>query len=368
MEVAEKVKRNTTLKVLLVLLFLVVSSSSFLFAQSRKDLIRKYGSRLKSSGVIKNDLTSAQVDAISKDPGSASSIVEYTGKPLDKTQVRELERDLRASGEMERELTAAEVRIISENPDKAAKIAEITQYAKIKAKEAAANDPNVSEDSMRHVLWSYMLTKEFGADFSEEVTTAHEVGSTNTAEESRKDLQNNELGRQLAAQGMSESDILKKLASSGSGKLSSPGAITVPAVKSSSFGVPTDAKSEPLPPEVKPERDRLQKMAIEKGILKPDYDAAKIVGESTNEDNVLMWIVMTNKQRESLIDEVKEVHAKNNINISRPAYFYVRILDSYVLNGMKDGTITPTQGLGHLERVFRRKALNNGDFIKHESK
>lgn len=356
-------------KQFLITLVLLLFATSLLSAQSRKDLIRKYGSKLKSSGVIKKDLTSAQVDAISKNPGSASSIVEYTGKPLDKTQVRELERDLRSSGQLDRKLTAAEVQIISENPDKAGKIAEITEYAQIKAKEAAARNPDISEDSYRHVLWSYMLTKEFGEEFSEKVTSAHEIGSTNTAEESQKDLRNNEIGRQLAAQGASETDILRQLAPGTSGGVSSPGAEKAPRVRTGSFSAPTASTSEPIPAVKKKEKkDPLQVLAIEKGIIKPDYDTAKIIAESTNENNVLMWIVMTKQQRENLINEVKGVYKEHGITIGRSSRFYVRVLDSYVLNGIKEGKITPSKGLGQLNIIFRNKAINGGDFINHHAR
>jgi hypothetical protein len=47
------------------------------------------------------------------------------------------------------------------------------------------------------MLWSYLLSAEYGTEFAEKVTDAHELGSSNTAAESRKDLANNALGRSL---------------------------------------------------------------------------------------------------------------------------------------------------------------------------
>jgi hypothetical protein len=68
----------------------------------------------------------------------------------------------------------------------------------------------VPEDAYRHVLWSYLLTKEFGGAFAVEVTNAHETGKTgNTREERLMDINNNEIGREYARRGEEEQELLK---------------------------------------------------------------------------------------------------------------------------------------------------------------
>ncbi len=153
----------------------------------------------------------AEIETILRDPRSSRYIVEYTGRTLDKAQVREIASELRAAGHLDRHLTEAAIKVIAENPDKAIRIAEITEYAQRRAKEESSKNPDVCQDSYRHILWSYLLTKEFGAVFAEEVTTAHEIGSSNSAAETRKDLYNNAIGRKLADRNMSEDDILDVL-------------------------------------------------------------------------------------------------------------------------------------------------------------
>jgi hypothetical protein len=196
------------IKCLLITLVLNAWGSHLLLAQSKEELAKKYIRQLKSKGIIRSDLSNAEIETILRDPGASRYIVEYTGRAIDKAQVKELVAELRASGHLDRRLTEAEIKVVSENPDKAIKIVEITEYAQRRAKEEYSKNPNVCQDSYRHILWSYMLTKEFGPVFAEELTTAHEIGSGNSPAETRKDLRNNAVGRRIAARGMSEDDIL----------------------------------------------------------------------------------------------------------------------------------------------------------------
>ncbi len=54
---------------------------------------------------------------------------------------------------------------------------------------------SAKRDAYRHVTWSWLLCDRFGAEFAREITSAHEEGSDNTAQESERDLVNNRLGR-----------------------------------------------------------------------------------------------------------------------------------------------------------------------------
>ncbi|MEE4022961.1 hypothetical protein V1Y59_07730 [Gordonia sp. PKS22-38] len=53
-------------------------------------------------------------------------------------------------------------------------------------------------DAFRHAYWNALLTKEFGAEWTEQYTTAHEGLGGNPANREAMDLYNNELGRSVA--------------------------------------------------------------------------------------------------------------------------------------------------------------------------
>ena len=62
------------------------------------------------------------------------------------------------------------------------------------------NNPYSPEaDAYRHAIWSYMMAKELGYVEAKRFGDAHEISSPNNVEERLKDLYNNEVGRQLAA-------------------------------------------------------------------------------------------------------------------------------------------------------------------------
>jgi hypothetical protein len=111
--------------------------------------------------------------------------------------------------------TAADLEIIAINPAKAPQLLRIRSKAFNSAASTHAQDPRVPEDAYRHVLWSFLLAREYGAEFAKEVTDAHEFAG-DLAEKSnpgaaayhRQDYINNEAGRRFAAMPYNESDIL----------------------------------------------------------------------------------------------------------------------------------------------------------------
>jgi len=110
-------------------------------------------------------------------------------------------------------LTSQEIRILSENPMLAPQLLQIRNYARSTAYRAGKHDASVPKDAYRHVLWSYLLTREFGEAFSEKVTRAHEIDAVldNTAAQSHMDFNNNEVGRRYAQLGYAESTLLTRL-------------------------------------------------------------------------------------------------------------------------------------------------------------
>jgi hypothetical protein len=109
-------------------------------------------------------------------------------------------------------LTQAEINIIANNPTKAPLLFTIKDYAETKASDAYANDNSLPQDPYRHVLWSYLLTKEFGPEFAKKITNAHEEGPTgNSALERKQDYHNNAVGRRYAADNVQQGEILQRV-------------------------------------------------------------------------------------------------------------------------------------------------------------
>lgn len=106
-------------------------------------------------------------------------------------------------------LTPAEIELVSKYPLQAPHMLYIFEYAVQTSLAAANRDAAVPQDAYRHLLWSYLLTKRFGPELAEEITDAHEIGSTtNTEADHRMDYHNNDLGREYAVEGKREDEIL----------------------------------------------------------------------------------------------------------------------------------------------------------------
>ncbi|OGW75637.1 MAG: hypothetical protein A2Z72_05920 [Omnitrophica bacterium RBG_13_46_9] len=140
---------------------------------------------------------------VSTEPGDLTEIA------VDKEVIRSFADDMCKKGYLDKAPTEAELDLFSENPDRVARLKEIADYSRDKAKDASRADANVPEDAYRHVLWSYLLTMEYGAQFSKKVTDAHETNDdTNTPAQHRMDFHNNAIGREYAEKGYKESDVL----------------------------------------------------------------------------------------------------------------------------------------------------------------
>lgn len=117
----------------------------------------------------------------------------------------------RIAVQLDEELTPAEILLISRNPVRAPRLFEIKEAAKRKAAEAAAREEDFPQDAYKHVLWSYLLTREYGEVFSKEVTDAHEKGSRkNTQADHLMDYQNNVVGSRYALEKVAEADVLDR--------------------------------------------------------------------------------------------------------------------------------------------------------------
>ena len=111
----------------------------------------------------------------------------------------------------EDKLTESEIDLLAANPIRVPRLLEIRDKARDTAKKEHSRSYAVPEDAYRHVLWSYLLTKEYGSEFATKITDAHEVGSDNTPAESHMDYNNNAVGRRYAQFGYAESSILGRV-------------------------------------------------------------------------------------------------------------------------------------------------------------
>ena len=120
---------------------------------------------------------------------------------------------LKISHELGDKLTRAEVDFVAYHPIQAPPLFRIKTYAKNKARSAKETNPSLFEGSYRHVLWSYILTREFGESFAKEVTDCHEIGDREGESRATHDIDyhNNAIGRNYALQKISESEVLRKV-------------------------------------------------------------------------------------------------------------------------------------------------------------
>lgn len=108
-------------------------------------------------------------------------------------------------------LSEGDLELVAEHPLRAPRLLEIRHETEEKSKELRWAHKDFPEDVYRHVLWSYLLTKEYGPEFAQIVTNAHETGSYNTEEEMARDRQNNRVGIAYAMENIPEAKLLERV-------------------------------------------------------------------------------------------------------------------------------------------------------------
>ncbi len=134
----------------------------------------------------------------------------FTSLQLDRNELKKI-GDLTEEG-----LTDAEVEVLMNHPAKAPRLLDIQRYASEKARKLGKTTRGFPSDAYRHVLWNYLLTKEYGSEFTLLLTNAHEAGENKTADDPRDhamDLNNNRVGIGYALMGLDESEIQWKVVS-----------------------------------------------------------------------------------------------------------------------------------------------------------
>jgi len=123
-------------------------------------------------------------------------------------------RDLnRLSQSLDERLTPQELSVLSERPFLAPQLLKIRNTARHEAYQAKKKNPAIPKDAYRHILWSYLLTREFGERIAQEVTDAHEkeqvVASTQAQHE--MDYHNNRIGRRYAKENVPQEALLDRV-------------------------------------------------------------------------------------------------------------------------------------------------------------
>jgi hypothetical protein len=98
-----------------------------------------------------------------------------------------------------------EIKIIARNIPKLPEFAYLSWYSLREAKKHY--ERTAYYDAYKHVLWSYLLTKAFGAEFARNITDAHET-SEDSVSDYFIDRTNCAAGREFAESGYKENDLL----------------------------------------------------------------------------------------------------------------------------------------------------------------
>ena len=112
------------------------------------------------------------------------------------------------------DLSSAEVSLIAEYPIRVPRLLQIKYRAEAEAENAfsGGESQHGPKDAFRYVLWSYLLSREFGTEFAQKVTNAHEEDVVEQgANEKRMDIQNATIGRKYFSAGVLEEQIKSKV-------------------------------------------------------------------------------------------------------------------------------------------------------------
>ncbi|NCC27999.1 MAG: hypothetical protein EOM22_07590 [Gammaproteobacteria bacterium] len=124
----------------------------------------------------------------------------YTERVGETFKLRFREDDIRAIAQAKGlDLVPEQIEIVSLYPLRAPVLLMLTEQARTLATQSAPDDVWL-RDAMRHVIWSFLLTRTFGPAFATRVTDAQELRPGNTPDERAMDYHNNAIGRRFVAE------------------------------------------------------------------------------------------------------------------------------------------------------------------------
>ena len=126
----------------------------------------------------------------------------YTDRDGDRFRLRFRASDIQRISDVKGlGLAPEQVEIVSAYPLRTPVIMLLTDQARDQARRYAPDDVWL-QDALRHVIWSFLLTRSFGPEFAVKVTDAQEMRPGNTPNERAMDFHNNAVGRRLVADGV----------------------------------------------------------------------------------------------------------------------------------------------------------------------
>jgi hypothetical protein len=124
----------------------------------------------------------------------------YTERVGETFRLRFREDDIRTIAQARgMDLVPEQIEIVSLYPLRAPVILALTDQSRALAMQHAPDDVWL-QDAMRHVIWSFLLTRTFGPVFATTVTDAQELRPGNTPHERAMDFHNNAIGRRFVAE------------------------------------------------------------------------------------------------------------------------------------------------------------------------
>ncbi|MFB1489721.1 MULTISPECIES: DUF6973 domain-containing protein [unclassified Thiocapsa] len=124
----------------------------------------------------------------------------YTERVGEAFKLRFREDDIRAIAQTKGlDLVPEQIEIVSLYPLRAPVLLMLTDQARTLATQSAPDDVWL-QDAMRHVIWSFLLTRTFGPVFATKVTDAQELRPGNTPDERTMDFHNNAIGRRFVVE------------------------------------------------------------------------------------------------------------------------------------------------------------------------
>jgi hypothetical protein len=137
----------------------------------------------------------------------------YTERVGETFRLRFREDDIRAIAQARgMDLVPEQIEIVSLYPLRAPVILALTDQARTLAIQHAQDD-HWLQDAMRHVIWSFLLTRNFGPVFATTVTDAHELRPGNTPDERTMDFHNNAIGRRFVSEDVPLADLPRRVLS-----------------------------------------------------------------------------------------------------------------------------------------------------------
>ena len=105
--------------------------------------------------------------------------------------------------------TAAELAFLNSHPLWAPVTLEMRDFVRSAVSKAREQDPTLPERAYAHVLWSYLLAREIGQGYAKEVIGDYVAAAKSNEGERQMDLQNAEVGRRFAAEGIEQRRLIE---------------------------------------------------------------------------------------------------------------------------------------------------------------